>query len=239
MTNIQLYQNTDTSFKNGFLFSICLSLSLIIHFSGFVLVTLNKRLATQTSLVSYIALQDVNLSPVSPAPEAKLPPQSPARSEVQLEKQPPVDIREDDQQANIDQESSAQPDPLTTPLGLGLANGYFSSLAEGKTLREDTREYYFEILRIINESWWQKARTLKDVARRDGVAEIMIGRDGNLYNVKLIRDTGSMEANRAIIEALSAAAPFPPLPASYEPEVFLAPLKLAAPLHLFSLRNIR
>ena len=148
-------------------------------------------------------------------------------------------IREDDQQANKDQESNAQPDPLTTPLGLGLANGYFSSLAEGKTLREDTREYYFEILRIINESWWQKARTLKDVARRDGVAEIMIGRDGNLYNVKLIRDTGSMEANRAIIEALSAAAPFPPLPASYEPEVFLAPLKLAAPLHLFSLRNIR
>jgi protein TonB len=233
-------QNSYIPFKTSrFLFGTCLLLSLTIHFSAFVLVTLNKLLATQGSAINYIDLKDINLSPVTHPPEAKIPAQSPANSEVRLEQKTSEDISKGEQNAEKDQATNNLSDILSTPLGLGMANGYFSSLAEGKTLREDTREYYFELLRIINERWWQKAGTLKDVARRDGIAEIMIGRDGKLYNVKLTRDTGSIEANRAIIEALNDASPFPPLPASYEPEVFLAPLKLAAPLHLFSVRNVR
>jgi protein TonB len=136
---------------------------------------------------------------------------------------------------NVDSAAPANnfADVLATPLGRGMANGFFSTLAEGRTLRDDIRGYYFELLERINDRWWQRAATLKDSARRDGIAEVVISRDGTLYEVRLISDTGSREVDRAIIDVLSGASPFSALPASYEPNLFHAPLKFTAPSNLF------
>lgn len=128
---------------------------------------------------------------------------------------------------------------LATPLGLGMVNGYFSSLADGRTLREDIRGYYFDIVERINQRWWQNAGTLKETAQQDGIIEIMIDRDGKLSDMRQVRSTGSREVDRAIIDAITGAAPFPPLPVSFERGIFQAPLKISKPLHLFGVRNVR
>jgi protein TonB len=128
---------------------------------------------------------------------------------------------------------------MATSLGRGMTSGYFSSFAEGKNLRDDIREYYFMLLEKINTKWWLKAETLKETASNDGVALFVIARDGTLIELKLTKSTGSREVDIAIIEVLKDMAPFPALPANYTPDKFLAPLRIAAPLHLFSVKSLR
>ena len=170
-------------------------------------------------------LGSVNISPVQPAEQ-----QEPV-------KQPPDNTNDTIKNSDKDSTINAAPDILATPLGLGMTNGYFSSLADGRTLREDIRGYYFDILEKINKRWWQKAGTLAEVAQQDSIIEILIGRDGKLIDVRQMRSTGSREVDRALIDAITEVAPFPPLPDSYEPQMFQAPLKISKPSHLFGVRN--
>jgi protein TonB len=118
-----------------------------------------------------------------------------------------------------------------------MTHGYFSMLADGKTLRDDVRAYYSEMVEKINREWWDKARLLKEPLREDGVYEIVIQRDGTIMAQQLVRSTGSREADQLIAEIIKKASPLPPLPATYQLDQFQVPLKIKAPLSLFRVRN--
>lgn len=118
-------------------------------------------------------------------------------------------------------------------IGLGLTNGYFSGLGEGETLRDDIREYYFTMLRQINEKWWLQPESRGGTAG-NAVVSLVISRDGVVVQSLLVQGSGNPAFDRQILQAVAAASPLPPLPASYRGDLFNAPLRFKAPLTLMS-----
>ena len=219
-----------------YLFYLCIVISLTIH-----IVLLNSVISvnpttTSGAAISYIDINDIAVPSRHLISDIK-PNVKPTEQQEPAQK-PPADTNNTVRSNNQDPTTNAATNDLTSPLGLGMANGYFSSLADGRTLRDDIRGYYFDILEKINLQWWQKAGTIKEVAQQDGIIEIQIGRDGKLFDVRQMRGTGSSVADRAIINAIAEAAPFPALPTSYELEIFRAPLKISKPSHLFTGKDL-
>ncbi|MBT1073549.1 TonB C-terminal domain-containing protein [Pelotalea chapellei] len=176
----------------------------------------------------------------TPFPEATPPeihaPAAPAIATSTTQEQPKEEIPKEEMPVTVPAApATVSPEVLSTPLGLGMAHGFFKSLAEGRTLRDEIRVYYFEILEKINTSWWQKAGTLKESVHQDGIIDISIGPDGVLQEARLVSTTGSAEVDRAIIEILKEASPFTPPPVSFGQDSFRAPLRIAAPSNLFRL----
>jgi protein TonB len=126
---------------------------------------------------------------------------------------------------------------MTTPLGLGMTHGYFSGLADGRSLRDEIRGYYFEVVEKINREWWDKAGLLKEPIRQDGVFELLLQRDGTIASIRILQGTGSNEADRLLSEIIRNTSPLPSLPATYDLSMFRAPLRIKAPSFLFRLKN--
>lgn len=220
--------------------SACLVVSLCIHLVTIAVVLLASTQRGYGPPVTYIDLESIAgaASPATPVIHAPAPLAEPTPS-VPAEALPEQPTAATTAEAPAAAAKPTVPELLATSLDRGMTSGYFSSFADGKNLRDEIREYYFMVLEKVNTRWWLKAETLKDTASHDGIVEFLVGRDGTLLDLRLSQSTGSREVDRAIIEVLKDAAPFPPLPDSYPLETFRAPLKVAAPLHLFSFRNIR
>lgn len=220
---------------------VCLAISITIHVVAIALVLLASTRDDIGPKITYIDINSIAES----APPATPVIHSPAPQPEKIKAEEPVPLPERSSEPTSAEPPAPPPvqptvqEVKTTSLGRGIANGYFTSFAEGKNLRDDIREYYFVLLEKINHQWWLKAETLRESAAHDGVVIFVIGRDGTLMEVQLSKSTGSREVDRAIVEVLKSASPFPPLPASYPLGGFRAPLKIAAPLHLFSIRSLR
>lgn len=118
-------------------------------------------------------------------------------------------------------------------MGFGITNGHFSSLSDGKTLREDMREYYLTMLQRFNEKWWLDKNVTTGGAR-GAVILVSIARDGSIADKNVVESSGSWASDRALLQALEAAGPLPPLPKTYEGNYFKAPLRFVAPLNLMA-----
>ena len=218
----------------------CLAISITIHVVAIALVLLASTQGDIGPKVTYIDISSIAES----APPASQVIHSPFPQSEIIKADEPVPLPEKPSEPTKAETPVPPVQPTvqevnTTSLGRGIASGYFTSFAEGKNLRDDIREYYFVLLEKINHQWWLKAETLRETAAHDGVVMFVIGRDGTLMEVQLSKSTGSREVDRAIVEVLKGASPYPPLPASYPLAGFKAPLKIAAPLHLFSIRSLR
>jgi len=122
------------------------------------------------------------------------------------------------------------PQANAASLSLGLTRGFFRSLADGETLREDVREYYFELVERVNAQWWATATSAAmEPGRHEALVTITVRKSGELLDVRLVKSSGSTEYDRLIMDALQAASNLPPLPESYPGEFFQAPLRLMAP----------
>ena len=119
---------------------------------------------------------------------------------------------------------------------LGLTSGYFSSIAQGQSLRGDIREYYFAMLRQINERWWV-VRDDRLEGRRELMVTIVVARNGMILEKKLLRSSGNPALDSAMMQMLEAASPLPPLPATYDGDAFVAPIKFVRPLNLLMSLN--
>lgn len=219
---------------------VCLVISLAIHVVAIALILLASTQRDIGPKVTYIDINSISESAPPATPVIHSP--SPQPENIKAEEPVPLPEKPSEPTKAETPVTPVQPtvqEVKTTSLGRGIASGYFTSFAEGKNLRDDIREYYFVLLEKINHQWWLKAETLRETAARDGVVIFVIGRDGTLMEVQLSKSTGSREVDRAIVEVLKSASPFPPLPASYPLGGFRAPLKIAAPLHLFSIRSLR
>jgi len=128
--------------------------------------------------------------------------------------------------------AAAQPAAMQdASLGLSITSGYFSSIGEGETLRDDIRVYYFEMLRRINEKWWLN-RESRQAGRKSAVFYLVIARNGAIVDKMLMESSGNPAGDRAMLQALEAANPLPPLPDTYRGDFFQAPLRFNMPLNL-------
>ena len=118
-------------------------------------------------------------------------------------------------------------------MGLGLTKGYFKTLGEGETLRAGVKEYYLDMLQVINEKWWMDQqidkRHLAPV-----IINITLARNGMIVDSRILQGSGNSRYDKAVLAALTAASPLPPLPASFDGDFFQAPIRLIPPLNLMA-----
>ncbi len=140
------------------------------------------------------------------------------------------DIKEALTSKNI---NSAQEAVGRVSLGLGMTKGYFRSLAQGESLRGDIRGYYLNLLQDINAKWWVD-QSIANKSISAILINVAIARNGEIVAQEIVRSSGDIIYDRAVLAALVAAGPLPPLPPSYEDNVFIAPLRLMPPLNLMA-----
>jgi periplasmic protein TonB len=222
------------------LFGRMLVISLVLHAISSVILLSPRHATINSPPVSYIELKDL----IIPDQGESLAPQKAEAAEAIPDEpevtQPPAaethsvaeQLQQDVKQSLADAEEN--PEVLhEKSFSLGLTNGYFSSLAEGETLRNDIREYYFSMLREINEKWWLNNNG-NIGGLRGAVVEIVVNRNGMIVNKTLKRSSGNPSFDRAIFKTLEKANPLPPLPNDYQLNYFSAPLRFVAPLNLFT-----
>jgi protein TonB len=223
------------------LFGRMLVISLALHAISSVILLSPRHATLHSPPVSYMELKDLILpeesSPIAPreaesaeavpdVPEETPPPAVETRSVAEQ-------LQQDVRQTLADAEEN--PEVLQDKsFSLGLTNGYFSSLAEGETLRNDIRDYYLSMLREINEKWWLNNNEGNFGGLRGAIVEIVVSRDGMIVNKTLKRSSGNPSFDRAIFKTLEKASPLPPLPNDYHLNYFSAPLRFVAPLNLFN-----
>ncbi len=224
--------------KPFFLRMIILSILLHLALTPLIYLPGKRSGGTPPSVIA------VDLSTVpSPAPPAPRPEPAPPTAPTPAEPVPPplpepepvAPATEAEKLTTTLQEAVSggkeQPDLLEqSSLGLGLSLGYFSSLAEGRSLRDDIKNYYFTLLRKVNEQWWL---TGAGSIRTPGIPIITVtlSRNGDLMERFIEQGSGDREYDRKILQALDAAAPFPPLPPSYREPFFRVPIRMVAPLN--------
>lgn len=209
-----------------------LVISLIVHLAIFSAVLLAPRGGGDGRTVAFVDLtMPPDASPSAPplAPQAPKPP--PAAEPA--EKSSPEAV-EPQAKESAPAPEPAKPEPAATggtSINLGIGRGYFGSLGEGETLKDEIREYYFEMVTRINERWWQRPEADDS---RVGMVMVMIvvARDGKVVNCQLMRSSGRRSYDEAVVAAVQAASPLLPLPATFEGDFFQAPLRVMPPLSL-------
>jgi periplasmic protein TonB len=215
--------------------------SVILHLACvFVLLGLPSGVPEPAPAVTYV---DLNAAQ-HPAPMA-VPPKDAVPPKLALEPQTPQ-VPETPPQPPLVQQPLVTPvqpasPPVTkveeqrsqTVLGQGLTKGYFKALGDGATLRESVKGYYQDMLQNINEKWWIDQqidkRHLKPV-----VVSVTVARNGNIIGCEIMRGSGSPRYDKAVLAALAAASPLPPLPENYELDFFQVPIRLVPPLNLMA-----
>jgi protein TonB len=219
-------------------FGWMLAISLTLHVISSVFL-LSPRQGTFTMpTVSYLDLKNIALDEqVMASPDDPAPVEAPAEEPREVPEPPaaayPETERFDQDVRRSLTEAQADPDALgERSFSLGLSSGYFSSIGSGESLRDGIREYYFQMLREINEKWWLNSGS-RSGGRRGAVVEVVVARNGTIVDKTLVRSSGNRAFDRAIMATLEQANPLPPLPGDYQTDFFRAPLRFVAPLHLF------
>jgi protein TonB len=226
--------------NNRMVFALALALSLALHIGAalFFILSGDFKMAGETS--HYFNIQEIEFTPSISAPakmasappvtDPALPPPTPtAVQETNIPVQDPAPVQTSESTGNYGKESER----MSTPLGLGMTHGYFSGLADGSSLREDIRGYYFDMLEKINREWWDKAGMLKEPLQQDGLIDLLVQRDGTIVSIRMLKGTGSSEADRLLKEIIRSASPLPALPATYDQGMFRAPLRIKTPSFQF------
>jgi len=219
-----------------------LALSLVLHIVATLALIIAGSFEIGGDKIPGFIIQDVALAPSisAPAKPMEAPPSEPSSavssppSAEQEPANPPQEPAPESSQESADG-SGESSRLMSTPLGLGMTHGYFSGLADGRTLRDDIRGYYFEMVEKINLEWWNQAVLLKEPIRQDGIFEVLLQRDGTVVSIRVMQGTGLVEADRLLVDIIRKASPLPPLPSSYDLGLFRAPLRIKAPSFLFRL----
>ncbi len=208
-----------------------LILSLVLHAAAFICLSTRQHGGFGKSVVAYM-----DLDMATPGQSAAAKPVVTAKAEVPPEPSPAQPVSELDRlRENTGKtlnRAAARPEEVQKgSLGLGITSGYFASIGEGESLRDDIREYYFEMLRRINEKWWLNSGS-REKGNKSAVFYLVIARNGTIIDRMMVESSGNAACDRAMLHALEAASPLPPLPDTYRGEVFQAPLRFNMPLNL-------
>jgi TonB family protein len=172
-------------------------------------------------------------NPAVPPPELTTPAEDAVVPQAEQTPPPPTEAEKLRQEAQQAVKAAAdQPEAMQkVSFGLGLLNGHFGTIADGRTLRNDMREYHLSLLRAINENWWRNGNKFEGV--NSAIVNIMVSRSGEIINAQIMQSSGNPAYDRVLMKSLIDAGPLPPLPPQYESQVFTAPIKFNPPLTLF------
>lgn len=209
-----------------------IAISVILHFFlSAILLGLPGGGEPPRPAVTYVDLKTVPLP--QPVPAEKAPPEpEPVQPEPIPETPPPP------QEAATEQPKAVEPPPVVPPkeeersrttFGMGLTKGYFRSLSDGESLRDDIKGYYLGMLQGINEKWWLEQ---KDQQVRPIVVNITVARNGEIVASYILQSSGNIVYDRAVQKSLEGSGPLPPLPPSFEGAFFDVPVRLVPPLNL-------
>ena len=215
-------------------------ISLVLHAISSIILLSPRHTTLQGQPVNYIELKDLLLPEqgdsiaTQEAKSAEAIPDEPVELPPPVAESPSVaeQLQHDVKQSLAD--AGKNPEVLhEKSFSLGMTNGYFSSLADGETLRDDIRDYYLSMLREINEKWWLNNEG-NFGGLRGAIVQIVVSRNGMIVSKSLVRSSGNPSFDRAIFKTLEKANPLPPLPNDYQLNYFSAPLRFVAPLNLFT-----
>ena len=215
-----------------------IAFSVLLHLAcAFFLLRLPSGEPASSPSVTYIDLQAAaHAASMTPPPGKTAPPKLlPEPLEPPLPENPPQAKPSETLPARLAPapETRVEEERSHTTIGLGLTKGYFKGLGDGETLREGIKEYYQQMLQAINEKWWIDEQLDKRYVT-PVVVNIVVARDGEIIGKSILRTSGNARYDNAVLAALTAASPLPPLPASFEGDFFQAPIRLVPPLNLMA-----
>ena len=219
------------------IFVCTLVISLLLHLVASLVLVLPGRSSQSRSTALFVDLQSMPLVPT----EGKAPDNAPEQSAEKpsatpvAEPQPmptPETAKLESAVASSLARAARTPEAVhESAIGLGMVSGHFASFAQGESLKDEIRVYYFSLMRRINEAWWTSGANKGSLFNSASV-HLSISRQGKLLSCELIESSGNREQDKMLIEAIKQAEPLPPLPASYRWPTFDAPIRFVPPLRL-------
>ncbi len=215
------------------IFVCTVALSLIIHIIASTILLLPGRYTLPSTAPLFVDLKSM----ASPAeiPEKlveTLPPTEIPPLPEPLPEPAPESAKLDKAIENSLQKAVQSPDAVhESAIGLGMVSGHFASFAQGESLKDDIRVYYFTLMRRINEVWWTGGAA-KGAFVSPASVNLLISRDGKVIGCELLESSGSREQDQALLNSVKMAEPLPPLPQSYPQRTFNAPIRFVPPLRL-------
>jgi protein TonB len=234
---------TDQQIRSHRNLALGIAASIVLHVICTIVLLGLPQGSQAPQSITYIDLKTLpSVAPMTAPPKEATPEQPAPKPEMPLVPDTPV-VPEAAAQAQQSKTVPEQPEAIEPPraeeqlshttLGLGLTKGYFKALGGGETLRVGVKEYYLEMLQGINEKWWLDPKTDKNRIR-PMVVNITVARNGEIVGTSIMSSSGNPRYDRAVVAALTAASPLPPLPATYKDPFFQAPIRLVPPLNLMS-----
>lgn len=234
-TYLLLQQRKPTSF-----FIRMVAASFVLHFLFSIMVMLPGRNSAQAPAPVFVELaQTPSTIATEPAPDASEVEDAQEESRAPAEMAAPEEPEAGPEMAklakgietSLDQAASVPETIHQSSIGLGMTAGYFGSFSEGETLKDEIREYYFLLMRRINEAWWLSSRNSPLMGRGASI-NIMITREGKIVAAEILQGSGDADYDRLLMESLKKAGPLPPLPRSFPQRIFAAPIRFNPPLNL-------
>lgn len=214
------------------IFVCTIIISIILHLAASTFFLLPASYSLPSSAPLFVDLQNMTGPVETPLQEAEQPEVSPlpqpdtlpqeAAEAAKMEKSIDSSLRRSVQTPEAVHESS---------IGLGMISGHFASFAQGESLKDEIRVYYFELMRRINEVWWTTGATKGSFVAAASV-NIMISRDGTIVGCELLESSGNREQDQTLLRSIKLAEPLPPLPLSFPQRTFNAPIRFVPPLRL-------
>ncbi len=217
------------------IFACLVLVSLLLHLSAAVIFILPGRFAPPGAAAVFLELQNLTEAPAPARSQVKeevtdSPSQTPA-AEAAPESGPEETKLAQAVESSL-RKAVQTPDAVhESAIGLGMFSGYFASFAEGASLKDDIRVYYFSLMRRINEVWWRGGAAQGSFANAAAV-NLTLSRQGKILGCELLESSGSKEQDKALLAAIKATEPLPPLPQSYLWPTFNAPIRFVPPLRL-------
>lgn len=210
-------------------------ISLLLHIAASTVLLLPGRYTVPSTAPLFVDLKSMPSLPAAVESPAEEPPK--AEEPPAPEPQPLPETAPETARLNKAIESSLQK-AVQTPeavhenaIGLGMVSGHFASFAQGESLKDDIRVYYFSLMRRINEVWWTGDAT-KGAFVAPASVLVTISRDGKVVGCDLLESSGNREQDQALLDSVKKAEPLPPLPSSYQQRTFNAPIRFVPPLRL-------
>jgi len=214
------------------IFVCTIVISLILHLVASALLLIPGRYSVSSAAPLFVDLKNM-MAPVE-APLQEVPqPQEPTMPEPEpLPQANPESAKMERAIESSLQKAAVTPEAVhESSIGLGMVSGHFASFAQGESLKDEIRVYYFELMRRINEVWWTTGAAKGSFIAAASV-NLVISRDGKVAGCELLESSGSREQDQALLESIKKAEPLPPLPQSYRQLTFNAPIRFVPPLRL-------
>jgi TonB family protein len=214
------------------IFVCTLVISVILHLAASTFLLLPGRYSLPSSAPLFVDLQSMAVPVESPPEEVRQPVDETLPQQATLSEESTEVAKMEQSIDNSLRRAVDTPEAVhESSIGLGMISGHFASFAEGESLKDDIRVYYFELMRQINEVWWTTGANEGNFVAAASV-NIMISRDGKVVGCVILESSGRREQDQALLEAIKKAEPLPPLPQSFRQRTFNAPIRFVPPLRL-------